>query len=85
MCSEVPAILATTVPEEKLDRLATALKASRVEFQIVRAKFEHQIADLQMKLQSETSPKVKAKWVTEVKQATDSIIATITQCDKLLD
>ena len=71
-------LTATATPEEKLEGLTATLKASHVEVQIVKFECDHQIVDLQMKLQPENLPEVRAKRVSEVKQATDSIIAAVT-------
>ena len=50
VCSYFPAVPASVAPVEKLEGLATALKASHDEAKNVWAEFEQQISDLQMKL-----------------------------------
>ena len=52
LCADVAAkILASATPQEKVERLVIALKASWDEVQVVKTCMEQQIVDIQAKLQ----------------------------------
>lgn len=73
---EIPAI---ATPQAKVEIFFTALKASRVEVQVVKTWMEQQIANLQAKLQPKTPPKVWTQWTTLVTVNMNAITGKITQ------